>query len=105
MRTPCIVLVDPVSTGACVARDAVARGYHVVRLWSKELSQELREFLPDGCQVEYLATVEEADTIKATAKRLLAIFTPDAIICGAETGVLLTAPSLTPPPQTHPLQS
>jgi hypothetical protein len=73
-----------------VARDAVARGYRVVRLWSKELSQELREFLPDGCQVEYLATVEEADTIKATAKRLLAIFTPDAIICGAETGVLLT---------------
>ena len=41
--SPALALVDPISTGACVAVEAVRRGYTVVALWSHDSPAELRD--------------------------------------------------------------
>lgn len=91
-RSICVALVDPVSTGAEVAIEAIARGYSVVAVWSRALPEELKGFVPaHAVGLKFHGSVDEAPSIAETADAVhrAAHIKVDAIICGAETGVEL----------------
>lgn len=88
---PTVVLVDPCSTGAMLARELEQRGYAVLALWTQECGEH-RGHLPaaaEGFPEKFLAEVDEEATLALTAKaiRKAADAEPIAVICGGETGV------------------
>mmetsp|Transcript_19370 Transcript_19370/g.42811 ORF Transcript_19370/g.42811 Transcript_19370/m.42811 type:complete len:462 (-) Transcript_19370:303-1688(-) len=89
----CIAIVDPYSTGACVALECFERGYAVIALWSKYASDELKKHKPSSCgELVYLAEVTERATLEGTAAALKdAAGEAELIGCsvGGETGVPL----------------
>eukprot|EP00557_Chaetoceros_sp_GSL56_P009270 CAMPEP_0176498996 /NCGR_PEP_ID=MMETSP0200_2-20121128/12662_1 /TAXON_ID=947934 /ORGANISM="Chaetoceros sp., Strain GSL56" /LENGTH=1002 /DNA_ID=CAMNT_0017897327 /DNA_START=611 /DNA_END=3619 /DNA_ORIENTATION=+ len=63
-----VVIVDPYSTGCCVAEEIVKRGFSVIALWTKEFAPEMKMHVPLSCgALNYLAEVEEADTLMSTS--------------------------------------
>uniref|UniRef100_A0A6U8NLE2 ATP-grasp domain-containing protein n=3 Tax=Emiliania huxleyi TaxID=2903 RepID=A0A6U8NLE2_EMIHU len=89
----CVAIVDPISTGACVAVEATKRGYAVVAVWSAVVTKDLRNMVPEHAKgLRYHAQVDEGESIEATTQLLRKAAAPhkvDAVICGAETGVEL----------------
>jgi len=88
-----VIVVDPVSTGGCVAVEAKNRGYEVIALWCEEITETMRSHVPEVAKsLKYLANVEERATIKQTAAAVKAAAggrNIAACIVGAETGVTL----------------
>jgi len=88
-------VVDPVSTGGCVAFDAARRGYSVVAAWCTELAPDMRtqSHVPDVAKgLKYHAEVEERATIPETAaaiREAVGGMPVVACIVGAESGVTL----------------
>ena len=84
----CVAIVDPISTGACVAVEATKRGYAVVAVWSAVVTKDLRNMVPEHAKgLRYRAQVDEGESIEATAQLLRKAAAPhkvDAVICGAE---------------------
>ena len=84
----CVAIVDPISTGACVAVEATKRGYAVVAVWSAMVTKDLRNMVPEHAKgLRYHAQVDEGESIEATAQLLRKAAAPykvDAVICGAE---------------------
>eukprot|EP00420_Gonyaulax_spinifera_P028937 CAMPEP_0197893116 /NCGR_PEP_ID=MMETSP1439-20131203/32588_1 /TAXON_ID=66791 /ORGANISM="Gonyaulax spinifera, Strain CCMP409" /LENGTH=43 /DNA_ID= /DNA_START= /DNA_END= /DNA_ORIENTATION= len=37
-----VIVVDPVSTGGCVAAEAKAHGYEVIAAWCDEITDDMR---------------------------------------------------------------
>lgn len=88
MSLSCIAIVDPISTGATLAAEAAARGYEALAVYSRELTPEIRKMVP--VKVQYLAEIEERNTIEETAAALKDACSGKelvAIIVGAESGV------------------
>ena len=69
-----VVLVDPYSTGACIAQEFMRRGCSVVALWTTGYPSEMKEYIPKTVSVqgslEYLAQIDEAKTIVETVSSL-----------------------------------
>jgi len=88
-----VVVVDPVSTGGCVAVEAVKRGYSVIITWCAEMTPDMRTHVPDVAKgVKYYAEVEERSTVAETAaavKEAAGDMPIVACTVGAETGVTL----------------
>jgi biotin carboxylase len=89
----CIVIVDPISTGGNIAAEAARRGYPLVAVWDKELSDINRTHVPSCARsLTYHAQVDEKETIKETAeavKTAVGDLELAAVICGSEAGVTL----------------
>jgi len=89
----CVVVVDPISTGASVACEAAARGYSVIAVWCSELTDDFRSHVPESAKhIKYLAEVEERVTIRETAEAvMIAGGDMQVIACmvGGESGVTL----------------
>jgi hypothetical protein len=87
----CVVLVDPYSTGCCIALEIMKRGFTVIALWTKNFAPEMKTHVPLSCGVmKYFAEIEEAETLVETVqavhkaadqKRVV------ACIAGGEAGV------------------
>lgn len=90
---PCIAIVDPVSTGGCVAVEASRRGYAVIAVWCNEVTAELRAHLPAAArELQFHAEIDEAATIHETATALLQACegcSLEAVVVGGESGVTL----------------
>lgn len=88
-----IVVVDPMSTGATVAAEAASRGYAVIAVWDKEISEDAKLHVPKCVHsFEYHAEVQEKATLQETAAAVRAAssgFELLACIVGAEVGVAL----------------
>lgn len=88
-----VIVVDPVSTGGCVAVEAVRRGYSVIIAWCAEMTPDMRSHVPDVAKgVKYFTEVEERSTISETAaavRKAAGSMPIVACIVGAETGVTL----------------
>jgi biotin carboxylase len=86
-----VVVVDPVSTGGCVAAEAKARGFEIIAAWCEEITEDMRCHVPDAAKsLRYLAHVEEKRTIQESAAAVRAAAggrTIVACIVGAESGV------------------
>jgi len=86
-----VAVVDPISTGAVLAKRLHDLGYAVVRVWSDVVPEELKRFVDPRAAFEYAATVaHETDDINATATQLrdLEVEVIEVMV-GCETGVLL----------------
>ena len=92
-RATTVVIVDPISTGACIAVEALNRGYSVIALWTAGLPTELKSFVPAKLAgLTYAVSLDQSGTLAETANAVRAVATGgmiDAVIVGAETGVLL----------------
>merc|ERR1719162_858184 len=89
---PCVVVVDPLSTGDNLARELTKRGYSVIILWSREAPEDMRTHVCEHPSFECHATVEEQPAVKSTAQLVVAAAGDRkllACIVGCETGVTL----------------
>ena len=87
-RNPVIVVVDPVSTGACLAHHMASQGQRLIRVWSDACPDGIKQHTKAGLEVDWLATIQYtsvASVVAAVAK----LGTPVAdVMVGCETGVL-----------------
>jgi hypothetical protein len=64
-----VVMVDPYSTGCCIAQEIQKRGYRIICLWTKGFSEEMKQHVPLSCEgLEYFAEVTEEETLADTLK-------------------------------------
>jgi len=88
-----VIVVDPYSTGACVALEIGKRGFNVIALWSKEIDEEMRSHVPQSCvNLRFYASVDEQPNLTITAmavQRAAGMYKIVACICGGEVGVPL----------------
>lgn len=86
-----VVLVDPYSTGCCVAEEIMKRGFSVIALWTRGFSPEMKKHVPLSCRtLNYLAEVEESETLAKTSQSVYeAAGTLRLVAClaGGEAGV------------------
>ena len=89
-----VVIVDPYSTGCCIAQEILKRGYTVFALWTKGFAPEMKLHVPLSVgKITYKAELDEAETLADTvsvvykaADKLRVV----ACIAGGEAGVDLT---------------
>ena len=87
-----VVMVDPYSTGCCIVDEILKRGYHVICLWTKGFSEEMKLHVPLSCvgKMRYHAQVDEASDLDETVKvvnKAAATLRIVACIAGGEAGV------------------
>jgi biotin carboxylase len=62
-----VILVDPYSTGCCVAEEIIKRGYSVIALWTKGFSDEMKKHVPLSVgKLNYYKEVTQAETLPET---------------------------------------
>ena len=90
-RPAAIAIIDPISTGAVLAKRVHDLGYAVVRVWSDVVPEDLRSFVDPRAAFEFIATVQHnTDSIGATCAQLKALdIDLREVMVGCETGVLL----------------
>ena len=87
-----VVIVDPISTGAVLASQAVQQGLAIIAVWSESVPDDLKGFVDKRLSVRYIGVVQHAEgKLKATARAVRAISGErlKGVIVGCETGVLL----------------
>lgn len=87
-RADAVVVVDPISTGARLAKMAMDRGFAVLRVYSALFPQELKDLVPESCAgLRYEATLTFADA-QATIDELKELpYHVAAVLIGCEAGV------------------
>lgn len=86
-----IVLVDPVSTGACLAKELADRGNRLVRVWSDTCPDVVKNHTKKGTEVTYAAPDIQvvAGDFDAAAAALVKLGLPiKELMVGCESGVL-----------------
>jgi len=86
-----VVIVDPYSTGCLVAQEIHLRGFHLICLWTRGFSEDMKTHVPLSCtHLEYYATVEEKVTLDLTKQAVLKAASHLKVIgciAGGEAGV------------------
>jgi biotin carboxylase len=89
--SPVVIVVDPYSSGCMIVRELMNRGNGVIALWTKGFSAEMKTHVPVLCgKLDYIAEVEQADSLEETVGRLNKIAGGSPIIAcmvGGEAGV------------------
>jgi hypothetical protein len=88
-----VVIIDPYSTGTCVADETMKRGFSVIALWSKGISEELKKHVPLSCSnmQKYFASMDVQDDLASTSEALYKAAGMKKIVAcfaGGETGTL-----------------
>ena len=66
-----VVLVDPYSTGCCVAQEIQKRGYNIMALWTLGFAEAMKLHIPLSCEgLKYIAETDQAETLEDTATRI-----------------------------------
>ena len=52
-----VVIVDPISTGAVLASQAVQRGLAIIAVWSESVPDDLKGFVDKRLSVRYIGVV------------------------------------------------
>jgi biotin carboxylase len=86
-----VVLVDPYSTGCCVAQEISKRGYTIMALWTKGFAEDMKKHVPLSCEgLTYRAEVDEGNGLDDTVvriKKAAGMLRVVAVIAGGEAGV------------------
>mmetsp|Transcript_16175 Transcript_16175/g.37258 ORF Transcript_16175/g.37258 Transcript_16175/m.37258 type:complete len:982 (-) Transcript_16175:345-3290(-) len=86
-----VVLIDPYSTGCCIAEEIMKRGFSVIALWTRGFSPEMKTHVPLSCgTMKYLAEVDEQETLAKTSEAMYAAagaLRVVACLAGGEAGV------------------
>jgi hypothetical protein len=65
------VVVDPYSTGCCVAQEIQKRGYLIIAVWTIGFSPEMKTHVPRSCGVmNYFGEIDQAESLEETNTRL-----------------------------------
>jgi biotin carboxylase len=65
-----VILVDPYSTGCLIGKEMYRRGYGLIALWTRGFSESMKSHVPKAAGImQYIAQVDEAETIAETAQR------------------------------------
>ena len=83
-------IVDPISTGACLARYLADKGYALVRIWSDQCPADVRNLVKSGLEVDWIDTVEHKGDAAETEAALRRLGMTDVLV-GSEPGVNLHA--------------
>ena len=87
-----VVIVDPYSTGCCVAKEFMNRGYQVIALWTDGFSEQMKTHVPLSVagKLNYFAEMDEetslAETVTAVRKTA-GNYRVVACLAGGEAGV------------------
>ena len=87
-----IVIVDPYSTGCCIAKEFMNRGFHVICLWTKGFAEEMKTHVPLSVagQLKYFAETDEQETLEKTkeeCQKVAGKYRVIACLAGGEAGV------------------
>jgi biotin carboxylase len=89
-----VILVTPYSTGCVVGLEMQQRGYKLICVWSRGLSEKMRLHVPQTCggKLRYDAELDQANTLEETAACVQEIaarnhWTIASCVCGGEAGV------------------
>jgi len=86
-----VVLIDPYSTGCCIAEEIMKRGYTIFALWTKGFSAEMKTHVPMSVgTISYKAEIDEADNLADTVSAVYKAagnLRVVACIAGGEAGV------------------
>jgi Phosphoribosylglycinamide synthetase, ATP-grasp (A) domain len=86
-----VVIVDPYSTGCCIAEEILKRGYQVMALWTNGFSEEMKSHVPLSVgEIKYLVQVDEAESLPDTVAAVYKAanqYRVVACIAGGEAGV------------------
>lgn len=86
-----IVIVDPISTGACLAKTLSDRGHQLVRVWSDTCPDVVKAHTQKGMEVTYVGEVQaDSDNIGAAVAALSKFGPIRDVMVGCETGVRCT---------------
>ena len=89
---PVVAIVDPISTGAQLAKFLSNLGYPLVRVFSDTIPDSVKALVAEGLEVDWLVTVQHEGPSQAanTAAALRGIGVTH-VLCGSEPGVALHA--------------
>eukprot|EP00547_Thalassionema_nitzschioides_P005643 CAMPEP_0194216736 /NCGR_PEP_ID=MMETSP0156-20130528/19566_1 /TAXON_ID=33649 /ORGANISM="Thalassionema nitzschioides, Strain L26-B" /LENGTH=949 /DNA_ID=CAMNT_0038945567 /DNA_START=101 /DNA_END=2950 /DNA_ORIENTATION=- len=86
-----VILVDPYSTGCCIAQEIKKRGYSIMALWTNGFAEGMKSHVPLSCEgLTYSAQLDEANTLDETVdliRRAAGELRVVAAIAGGEAGV------------------
>ena len=85
-----VAIVDPISTGACLARDLSDRGYQMVRVFSDTIPDGVKALVAEGLEVPWLVTIQHEGRLASTTAALKGVGVTDVLV-GSEPGVSLHA--------------
>jgi biotin carboxylase len=90
---PAVVVCTPYSTGCCIAKEVMKRGYKMICLWSSGFSEAMKLHVPKSANgLKWELVLDEQDTIELTAMVVnseanLHGMKVVSVICGGEAGV------------------
>ena len=89
---PVVAIVDPISTGASLAKFLSDKGYPLVRVFSDTLPDEVKALVAEGLEVDWRVTIQHEGPGRAayTAAALRGVGVTEVIV-GSEPGVSLQA--------------
>jgi biotin carboxylase len=86
-----VVVIDPYSTGCCVAEEIMKRGYNIIALWTRGFSPDMKSHVPLSVgKLTYFKEVDESETLEKTeavVRKAAEKFRIVACIAGGEAGV------------------
>lgn len=86
-----VIVVDPYSTGCLIAKEISKRGYHLIALWTKGFSADMKTHVPlNAGKMTYLAEIDEVGSLDDTASKVIEAAAPHSLaacIAGGEAGV------------------
>lgn len=84
------VVIDPYSTGCCVAQEIQKRGYLLIAVWTIGFAEEMKSHVPKSCgRMDYFAEIDQAVTLEESKARLLEAAEGHELFCcfaGGEAG-------------------
>lgn len=89
---PVVAIVDPISTGAQLAKFLANLGYPMVRVFSDTIPDSVKALVAEGLEVDWLVTVQHEGPSRtdSTAAALRGVGV-GVVLCGSEPGVTLHA--------------
>mmetsp|Transcript_20191 Transcript_20191/g.42283 ORF Transcript_20191/g.42283 Transcript_20191/m.42283 type:complete len:494 (-) Transcript_20191:89-1570(-) len=91
---PCIVIIDPLSTGMTLASLLQSKGYACIRVYSQEFPDEIRNLVPKSLErpVGWHMTISHRGDVEETLKTIMMVkgVHVENFMVGCESGVELT---------------
>mmetsp|Transcript_1191 Transcript_1191/g.1774 ORF Transcript_1191/g.1774 Transcript_1191/m.1774 type:complete len:931 (+) Transcript_1191:55-2847(+) len=84
-----VIIVDPYSTGCMIGQEIAKRGYKLLKLWTKNFSDDMKTHIPISCRdVAYYAEVQEQNgwTLEDTDSAIRQAAGPQLTIIGCIAG-------------------
>ena len=87
-------MVNPVSTGAHIAKELSKRTFKVIALWTKTIPESQRQSSLDFRAFDSVEEQNDLEETLAVVKNAAKTFRVVACICGGEEGTIVTDASL-----------